>query len=315
MVRPLPPAPCLPVARLASAGLGWPRLACLRPSLMARAGPAPEGVPPRPRSPARGSPITHPSAVPPLRGRPVALEFFFLASVDSSSPSAWFCFNLSVAELQSTQRAYFYQRFPLLHLEPGDCPPPGADPCVRCDTLLLSVPAPWLFLPDRPCPRFAPHLWAGCLPRSWKGGKTSIKIHILLKNCPLSKGGAVLLLGWLWASQHEVQGLCVLLCMCVRACARKESLCFSSALLARACSFWAWPPGCRTCFPEMASFRGGPFTLPLSTLSGLHKPPTLRKPLAASEVGPGYARSRMPHTLMDWFAGLSSPLLMSSEKS
>ena len=68
----------------------------------------------------------HFTAFPPLLGRPVALELFsFLVSVRSSFPPAWFCFNLSVAEMQNTQRAYFYQRFPILHLEPGDWPPGG----------------------------------------------------------------------------------------------------------------------------------------------------------------------------------------------
>jgi len=28
--------------------------------------------------------------------------------------------SLSVAEMQNVQRAYFYQHFPILHLEPGD---------------------------------------------------------------------------------------------------------------------------------------------------------------------------------------------------
>lgn len=28
--------------------------------------------------------------------------------------------SLSVAEMQKVQRAYFYQHFPILHLEPGD---------------------------------------------------------------------------------------------------------------------------------------------------------------------------------------------------
>lgn len=41
-----------------------------------------------------------------------------------------------------------------------------------------------------------------------KGEKNSVSIY--------PGGGAVLLLEWLWASQHEVQESCALLCVCAR---------------------------------------------------------------------------------------------------
>lgn len=66
----------------------------------------------------------------------------FVGSAGFSLPLPGFCFNLSVAEMQSTQRAYFYQRFPILHLEPGDWPPGVASVCGASrpvwHTLLLS---------------------------------------------------------------------------------------------------------------------------------------------------------------------------------
>lgn len=105
---PFAPAPCLP---LAVAGLFLPFLrsrdqgrTCTRGNVMAA-----QNLGPR---------VSRP-AVPPLLGSGVLFPCFcrFLLS------SAWFCFNLSVAEMESTQRAYFYQRFPILHLEPGDWPP------------------------------------------------------------------------------------------------------------------------------------------------------------------------------------------------
>lgn len=67
------------------------------------------------------------SALPPLLGR---LVVAFSVSVTPSSSLPGFCFNFSVAEVQSTQRAYFYQRFPILHLEPGDWPPGWHPLCV-----------------------------------------------------------------------------------------------------------------------------------------------------------------------------------------
>lgn len=90
------------------------------------------GVTRWPRALLRRFPAPTPIAFPPLLlGRLVALESFFLiVSVGFSLSSAGFCFDLSVAELLSAQRAYFYQRFPILHLEPGDWPPSGV--CVWC---------------------------------------------------------------------------------------------------------------------------------------------------------------------------------------
>lgn len=107
------------------------------------------------------------SALPPLLGRLVASALCVLTvSVGVSSLLPGFCFNLSVAEMQSTQRAYFYQRFPILHLEPGDWPPGvaslvcGASRPVR-QTLLLGFPYRGPFLPDRApalvCPRLVGH--------------------------------------------------------------------------------------------------------------------------------------------------------------
>lgn len=165
MVRPLPPT-------LASLW-PWPASSCLPSSRSQDEGRAST----RGNATAAQRLLTRVSrpAVPPLHGRLVALEFSFLASVGSSFASAWCCFNLSVAEMQSTQRAYFYQRFPILHLEPGDWPPGvltlvcGASRAVW-GTLLPSVPTPWLFLPDCPFPWSAPGLWAGCQSRSWAGG-------------------------------------------------------------------------------------------------------------------------------------------------
>lgn len=54
-------------------------------------------------------------------GRLAASEYLFSLFLSvSPSPLPGFCFNPSVAEMQRTQRAYFYQRFPILHLESGD---------------------------------------------------------------------------------------------------------------------------------------------------------------------------------------------------
>lgn len=82
------------------------------------------------------------------------------------------CFNLSVAEMQSTQRAYFYRRFPILHLESGDWLPactgvscvayPGL--CTFC-TFLSFFPYPmappaWLCLfsvSHSSCPQYVWH--------------------------------------------------------------------------------------------------------------------------------------------------------------
>lgn len=50
----------------------------------------------------------------------VALKPVLFLSLIFPSPLPGSCFNLSVAEMQSTQRAYFYRRFPILHLESGD---------------------------------------------------------------------------------------------------------------------------------------------------------------------------------------------------
>lgn len=94
----------------------------------------------------------------PLLDRLMALELCFSAvSFGFSSPLPGFCFNLSVAEMQNTQRAYFYQRFPILHLEPGDWPPRvaslvcGASRAVW-QMLLLRCSCRWLFLPEHPFP-------------------------------------------------------------------------------------------------------------------------------------------------------------------
>lgn len=95
----------------------------------------------------------HTAALPPLLGR---LVVAFSVSVTFSSSLPGFCFNLSVSEMQSTQRAYFYQRFPILHLEPGDCTwvaslVCGASRAVR-QMLLLSFSYRWPFLPACPFP-------------------------------------------------------------------------------------------------------------------------------------------------------------------
>lgn len=87
-------------------------------------------------------------ALQPLLGRLVAWSCAFSRSHRSLLPLPGFCFNLSVAEMQSTQRAYFYQRFPILHVEPGDWPPEWRPLCVvhpgLWQMLLLRHPACWL---------------------------------------------------------------------------------------------------------------------------------------------------------------------------
>lgn len=67
------------------------------------------------------------------------LEADLFLSLLSPSPPPGSCFNLSVAEMQSTQRAYFYRRFPILHLESGDGLPAVASLCGLPRTVHVSV--------------------------------------------------------------------------------------------------------------------------------------------------------------------------------
>lgn len=99
-----------------------------------------------------------------LLGRLVVWSCAFSRSCRSLLPLPGFCFNLSVAEMQSTQRAYFYQRFPILHLEPGDWPPGVAALVCGASRAVASASAasscPLALLPD--CPALVrPALWEG----------------------------------------------------------------------------------------------------------------------------------------------------------
>lgn len=106
----------------------------------------------------------HLPALSPLLGRLVVWSCAFSRSCRSLLPLPGFCFNLSVAEMQSTQRAYFYQRFPILHLEPGDWPPGVAALVCGASRAVASASAasscPLALLPD--CPALVrPALWEG----------------------------------------------------------------------------------------------------------------------------------------------------------
>lgn len=128
-------------------------------------------------------PLPHRSAVsaflPFFLSRRVALKLFFFCLSFSPSPLPGSCFNLSVAEMQNTQRAYFYRRFPILHLESGDWLP-GVGSLVwhtqDCACFCLIFLTPWLLLPGCACSLCCPGLLSSvCLAQA------SVK-------CQVSKG-------------------------------------------------------------------------------------------------------------------------------
>lgn len=113
-------------------------------------------------------PLPHRSAVskpheflPLLLGRLVSLKLFFFCLFFSPFPLPGSCFNLSVAEMQNTQRAYFYRRFPILHLESGDWLPLVGSVVWRtqdCACFCFIFLTPWLPLPGCACSLCCPGL-------------------------------------------------------------------------------------------------------------------------------------------------------------
>lgn len=177
-------------------------------------------------------PVPAPSCTSVLSVGGRQLQLFPLpVSVVSLFPLPGFCFNLSVAEMQSTQRAYFYQRFPILHLEPGDWPL-ECRPRVWCIQGCAANASARFSLPVGssaclcPFPCLALGLWAGSSPHThhrppvekrangslcldiWGFQVVDVKRKDCLKlqyvfRAPPHKGG-VLLLEWLPLSQHVV---------------------------------------------------------------------------------------------------------------
>lgn len=114
--------------------------------------------------------------LPLLLRRLVALKPFFFCLSFSLSPLPGSCFNLSVAEMQNTQRAYFYRRFPILHLESGDWLPGVGSLVWHTQDCARFCLTPWLLLPGCACSLCCPGLLSSvCLAQA------SVK-------CQVSKG-------------------------------------------------------------------------------------------------------------------------------
>lgn len=160
-------------------------------------------------------PPSLPVLLPLLLRALVALKLFFLSLIFPSLPGS--CFNLSVAEMQSTQRAYFYRRFPILHLESGDwlpalgllCAIPRAVYVLHVSVLLslphgsscLAVPVSCAALGS--CPLYACHRPPISFTYRENHGKTGF-----LRAPPRGR-----LLRAQLCVLHEVRVQCVLLCV------------------------------------------------------------------------------------------------------